>query len=202
MFKIQLYTWSDLISHHPSLLDNMMTDRKIQFYDRLKWDLKIQPNGWEKDQYDELPTTTFIVASFNNKHLGSGRILPTKERSLVGEHFTYLTKTPVQSRHIWEATRLLLSPTNTLDPIKSKIILLKLFQAGMILAKDQGVLTMVAVFDRMIERFYNSVIKPNRILGKDHEYAVGEWDVSDDNLKIISNNLNLELNKNFISELN
>jgi len=51
--KIKLVTGLDF-KNHELLLGEMFAARKRLFADRLGWDVNVDENGWEMDQYDPL----------------------------------------------------------------------------------------------------------------------------------------------------
>ena len=48
------YIYANDFSNHVELLSSMYRDRAWQFKDRLGWDVTIDQNGFERDQYDDL----------------------------------------------------------------------------------------------------------------------------------------------------
>ena len=48
------YLYGDQLSDHPLLRDTMFRDRAAQFKTRLKWQVDVDENGFERDEYDAL----------------------------------------------------------------------------------------------------------------------------------------------------
>ena len=86
-------------------------DRAAQFKDRLDWDVTVDENGWEKDEYDRLNPLYIIWENAEGRHGGSVRIMPTVGRIMTNEHFLDLTGgVTIHSPLIWECTRFCLAP--------------------------------------------------------------------------------------------
>ena len=48
------YLYGDQLSDHPLLRDTMFRDRAAQFKTRLKWQVDVDENGFERDEYDAI----------------------------------------------------------------------------------------------------------------------------------------------------
>ena len=48
------YLYGDELANYPKLKDSMFRDRAIQFNDRLGWDVSVDANGHEQEEYDAL----------------------------------------------------------------------------------------------------------------------------------------------------
>jgi len=48
------YLYADELDQYPALKDSMFRDRAGQFKTRLNWDVKVDHNGYERDEYDDL----------------------------------------------------------------------------------------------------------------------------------------------------
>ena len=84
--KIKLVTGMDFKNHEP-LLNEMFTARKRLFADRLGWDVTIDENGWETDQYDPLHPLYLIATDEKGSHVGSLRLLPTTGDTMLRDVF-------------------------------------------------------------------------------------------------------------------
>ena len=162
------------LSEHPKLSHSMFCDRAKQFKERLKWDVNVDDNGEERDQYDSLDALYVIWKMPDGTHGGSMRFLPTTGRTMVNEHFLHLLDgTPVCSPLIWECTRFCLSST------ASSRIAAALMLAGSALMKGHGVEHFVAVFDAPMQRVYRMVGSSPKVLGSAGEgrtkTSVGLW---------------------------
>jgi acyl homoserine lactone synthase len=105
------YVYADQLSTLPSLAESMFKDRATQFKDRLDWDVTVDVNGFELDEYDHLNPLYIIWEDADGRHGGSLRIMPTVGRIMTNEHFTHLTDgVTISSPLIWECTRFCLAP--------------------------------------------------------------------------------------------
>jgi len=48
------YLYADQLDEFPQLRDTMFRDRADQFKTRLNWDVSVDENGFERDEYDDL----------------------------------------------------------------------------------------------------------------------------------------------------
>ena len=82
----------------PRLSDSMFRDRARQFHTRRGWNLRIDGDGRERDQYDGLPGALYVVWERpDGTHGGSMRFLPTTGRTMLAEHFAALGFTNVHN---------------------------------------------------------------------------------------------------------
>jgi acyl homoserine lactone synthase len=110
------YLYADQLVREPFLAESMFRDRAAQFKHRLDWEVNVDENGWEVDQYDALNPLYAIWQDPDGRHGGSIRILPTVGRTMTAEHFRHLTDgVRIASPLIWECTRFCLSPGASLD---------------------------------------------------------------------------------------
>ena len=106
------YVYAKDLHNFPKLARTMFQDRADQFRTRLGWDVDIDAQGQEKDQYDRLNPLYVIWEEQDGGHGGSMRFLPTTGRTMTNEHFLHLTDgVRVESPFIWECTRFCLSPS-------------------------------------------------------------------------------------------
>ncbi|GFE67358.1 acyl-homoserine-lactone synthase [Litoreibacter roseus] len=93
------------------LRHEMLTHRRRQFVDRLKWPLKIDENGHEIDEYDNGHARYLILASDTGGHLGSVRLSKASENFMIGDHFKdYFEIDLPNPGNVWEVTRFCLAP--------------------------------------------------------------------------------------------
>ncbi len=105
------FVYADQLDAFPRLKDTMFLDRAEQFKKRHGWDVEIDENGYEVDQYDALNPLYAIWELEDGSHGGSIRVLPTVGRTMVNEHFTHLIDgVKIISPTIWECTRYCISP--------------------------------------------------------------------------------------------
>lgn len=105
------FIYANELSQSPLLAHTMYKDRAAQFKHRLDWDVTVNEDGYELDQYDELNPLYVIWENANGTHGGSMRVMPTLGRIMTNEHFTHLTDgVTIASPLIWECTRFCLAP--------------------------------------------------------------------------------------------
>ncbi len=103
--------YADELKAYPLLAETMFKDRAFQFRDRLNWDVTVDENGFERDQYDALNPMYLIWEDAQGQHAGSIRLMPTTGRTMTAEHFLDLTDgVHISSPLIWECTRYCLAP--------------------------------------------------------------------------------------------
>jgi len=104
------YLYGDQLATQPLLADSMFRDRADQFHTRLGWEVTVDAQGFERDQYDALNPLYVLWQKPCGRHGGSMRFLPTTGRTMVNEHFLHLTEgVRIASPLIWECTRLCLA---------------------------------------------------------------------------------------------
>lgn len=132
-----------------TLAASMFKDRALQFRERLDWDVQVDENGQEKDEYD-LPDTLYAIqTSESGLHQGSMRFRATTSANLTKEHFSFDVPDAIfVSPLIWECTRFCISDT------AKKSVALNLFAAGAQVMKENDLQALVAVFDGRMERLY------------------------------------------------
>ncbi|MGM0585046.1 MAG: acyl-homoserine-lactone synthase [Pseudomonadota bacterium] len=163
------YVYAHEIDKYPFLADGMFRDRTAQFRDRMKWDVSVDEKGWERDQYDELAPLYIIYEREDGSHGGSGRLMPTTSRTMIGEHFSHLTDgVVIQSPTIWEITRLCISPTVSSRREAMKITS-SLLLAGIDAGLRFGLEFYVGVFEAPMMRVYKSLDFAPDMMGRSSE---------------------------------
>lgn len=165
---------SDLTAR-PALADTMFRDRARQFRDRLHWDVQVDEQGWETDEYDELDPLYVIWETPAGRHGGSMRFLPTTGRTMINDHFLDLAGgVAIQSPFIWECTRFCLSPD------ADGRIAGALMAGGGELMRAFDVTHFVGVFDQRMKRIYRLIGAAPDVLGEAgagrERIAVGLWE--------------------------
>jgi N-acyl-L-homoserine lactone synthetase len=173
------YIFADALEDTPRLRDTMFTDRATQFRDRLKWEVSVDAEGHEHDEYDTEAPLYVIAANPDGTHAGSMRFLPTTGRTMVHEHFLSLTDgVKIQSPYIWECTRFCLAP----GAPKNTAAMLMLGAAEMGLAS--GLSHSIGVFDARMILIYRRLGWSPAILGSSGEgreqISVGLWAFTQD----------------------
>lgn len=169
----------------PVLARTMFEDRAGQFHRRLAWDVRVDENGWERDQYDTPEALYCIYELPDGTHGGSGRLMPTTGRTMLNEHFTHLSDgVTIESPLVWESTRFCASPRLSGGLTQAKRISTALMLAGCEVALRVGVANYVAVFDAPMRRIYRATGWAPEIIGTEGHgrdaLCLGLWEVSED----------------------
>lgn len=173
------YVFADELMKYPSLAKGMFRDRADQFKTRLGWDVHVNAEGEERDQYDQLNPLYVIWEESDGSHGGSMRILPTTGPVMVNEVFGHLMGGKlISSPRIWEVTRFCLS--RNASPHTAGAIMLS---GGELMEKYK--LTHIAgVFDERMIRIYRMIGSSPQVLGSEgagrSRISVGLWPYSSD----------------------
>ncbi len=157
---LRYLTWEGL-NARPRLRDTMFRDRAAQFRTRLGWEVAIDAEGRERDQYDGLPDVIYTVWERpDGSHGGSMRFLPTTGRTMLEEHFADLTQgRRIASPWIWECTRFCLAPG------AGARVAPALMLGGLDLGLGHGLSHSVGVFDAPMVRVYGRLGWPPAVMG-------------------------------------
>ncbi|WP_368185129.1 acyl-homoserine-lactone synthase [Aestuariibius sp. HNIBRBA575] len=169
------YHYASELDKYPHLRDSMFRDRADQFHTRLGWDVTVDKDGFEHDEYDEMDPLYVIWQRPDGSHGGSMRFLPTTGRTMVNDHFLELTDgVSIQSPLIWECTRFCLA-RNAESRIAGALML-----AGGELMRAFGLSHFVGVFDARMVRIYRMIGSSPEVLGSAGEgrdrISVGLWE--------------------------
>ena len=178
------YLHADALRAHRGLQASMHRDRAAQFRDRLKWDVTVDAEGWERDAYDALNPLYVIWEPEPGVHGGSMRFLPMSGRTMVNDHFGTLLSQPIDSPLIWECTRFCMAPNA--GPRVAGLLML----AGGELMRAFGLTHLLGVFDARMIRIYNAVGAAPEVLGTAgvgrDAISVGLWPYrADDRLRVL-----------------
>ena len=171
------YLFADELHKFPELAEGMFRDRADQFKTRLGWDVHVNDQGHERDQYDDLNPLYVIWEEEDGSHGGSMRVLPTTGRVMVNEVFGHLTGgAPINSPLIWEVTRFCLSRTAL--PHTAGAIML----SGGEIMEGFGLTHIAGVFDARMIRIYRLIGSSPVVLGSEgagrDRISVGLWPYS------------------------
>ncbi|MCP5038104.1 MAG: autoinducer synthase [Rhodobacteraceae bacterium] len=174
------YLYNTEIDLFPRLKDSMFTDRAAQFSARLGWDVCVDENGFERDEYDDENPLYVIWERPDGSHGGSMRFLPTLGPSMVNDHFSHLTGgVRIESPLIWECTRFCLAPDGGNRQISAALAL----GAGELM-QAYSLRHFVGVFDRRMQRIYRLMGLEPEVIGQAGEGAqeigVGLWSMDED----------------------
>ncbi|MEP4198946.1 MAG: acyl-homoserine-lactone synthase [Aliishimia sp.] len=173
------YVYADQLSNFPKLADSMFRDRADQFKARLGWEVNVDKDGYETDQYDALNPLYVIWEMPDGTHGGSMRFLPTTGRTMINEHFTdVMGGGSVVSPVIWECTRYCLTRGAPAH------VAAALMLGGGEIMRGFGIKHFVGVFDERMVRIYRMIGSSPEVLGSEGEgrdrISVGLWDFSEE----------------------
>lgn len=158
----------------PELRRTMFQDRADQFKTRLKWDVDVDAEGFERDGYDGMNPLYVIWEDPTGRHGGSMRFLPTTGPVMVNDHFGHLTSGPVVSPLIWECTRFCLARG------AGAHVAAALMLGGGEIMRGFGIQHFVGVFDARMVRIYRMIGASPEVLGSAGEgrdkVSVGLWE--------------------------
>ncbi|MEP1765729.1 MAG: acyl-homoserine-lactone synthase [Sulfitobacter sp.] len=168
------YLYADQLDQFPRLRDEMFRHRADQFSTRLGWDVHVDSQGFERDEYDKLNPLYVIWETAEGGHGGSSRFLPTTGPVMVNDHFSHLTDAPIRSQLIWECTRFCMARGQ--GPNVAAALML----GGGELMKGFGIRHFVGVFDARMVRIYKRVGSSPEVLGTTgagrDAISVGLWE--------------------------
>ena len=168
------YVYGDELHNFPKLRDTMFRDRTSQFKERLDWEVSVDENGFERDEYDDLNPLYAIWENANGTHGGSMRFLPTVAQTMVNDHFTNLTDgVEIRNPLVWECTRFCLS--ESAEPKVSAMLMLAALEIGL----NFHLSDLVGVFDARMVRIYRRLGWEPTVLGTSGSgrdaISVGLW---------------------------
>lgn len=169
------YLYADQLDQFPKLRDTMFRDRADQFRARLGWEVEVDGEGFERDQYDACNPLYVIWENADGTHGGSMRFLPTTGRTMINEHFTdILGGGTITSPLIWECTRFCLS-----RDAESRVAAALMLSGGEIM-RGFGVAHFAGVFDARMVRIYRLIGWSPEVLGTQGSgrdaISVGLWE--------------------------
>lgn len=168
------YIYGSQLDDFPKLADTMFRDRAAQFRDRLGWDVAVDTQGYERDEYDAQDPLYVIWEGRDGRHGGSMRFLPTMGPTMVNDHFSDLMQgDEIHSPFIWECTRFCLSPA-----ADGRIAAALMLGGGEVM-RGFGVTQFVGVFDARMVRIYRMIGASPDVLGSSgtgrEKISVGLW---------------------------
>lgn len=180
------YLYASQLDDFPILADSMFRDRAIQFRDRLGWDVAVDAQGYERDEYDACDPLYVIWQKPDGRHGGSMRFLPTTGPTMVNDHFSELLDGErIEDPNIWESTRFCLAPG-----AESRVAAALILGAAEI-GRGFGVTQCVGVFDQRMVRIYRMIGSSPDVLGSvgtgRTAISVGLWSYDPiDRLRVLS----------------
>lgn len=186
------YIYANDLHKFPKLRRTMFRDRADQFKIRLGWEVQVDEQGEEHDEYDALNPLYVIWEKPDGSHGGSMRLLPTTGPCMVNDHFLNLTDgVRITSPLIWECTRFCLA--RDAEPRTAAALML----AGGEVMTGFGVEHYVGVFDARMVRIYRMIGSSPEVLGSVGEgrdrISVGLWSFSDEARKAVGERAGIPL---------
>lgn len=170
------FLYGDSLNQYPTIKRTMFQDRAAQFKNRLDWDVIVDANGCEIDQYDALNPLYLIDLDDAGNHLGSMRFLPTTGRTMINEHFSDIVDgVEIVSDRIWECSRFCISLT------ARRKTSARLLAAGAWLMQACNIKHYAAVFDGRMLRVYRTLGWSPTIVGwndANKGLGVGFWELA------------------------
>lgn len=168
------YIYGEELHTFPKLADTMFRDRAHQFKTRLDWDVTVDAQGHERDEYDAMNPLYLIWEQADGSHGGSMRFLPTTGGTMINDHFLHLTDgVEIRSPLIWECTRFCLSET-----AESRVAA-ALMLGGMEIGLGFHLTDSIGVFDARMVRIYRRLGWEPTVLGTSgagrDAISVGLW---------------------------
>tara|TARA_R110002051_G_scaffold136488_2_gene209128 strand:- start:7925 stop:8500 length:576 start_codon:yes stop_codon:yes gene_type:complete len=163
----------------------MHRDRASQFRDRMKWNVTVDDNGFERDEYDAMNPLYVIWQHPDGTHGGSMRLLPTSGRTMVRDHFADLLQdADIRSDLIWECTRFCIAQGAGVH------VAAALMLAGGELMRGFGLTHLLGVFDARMARIYTVIGAAPEVLRSSGEgrekTSVGLWSFrAEDRMKVL-----------------
>lgn len=173
------YLYANQLDAFTTLRDTMFRDRADQFHIRLGWEVSVDEQGFERDEYDDLNPLYVIWENADGTHGGSMRLLPTTGRTMVNDHFLSLTDgVRIQSPLIWECTRFCLA-RGAGGNVAAALML-----AGGEVMQNFDIAHYVGVFDARMVRIYRRIGSSPEVLGTQGKgrdaISVGLWEFTAD----------------------
>ena len=179
------YLWAEQLAKRPLLRDSIFRDRADQFKTRLNWQVDVDQNGFERDEYDAFNPLYVIWESPQGLHQGSLRLLPTTGRNMIKDHFSHLLDEQMkESPKLWECSRFCLA-RHAPRQVASNLML----AAGEAMV-GFGVIECIAIFDQRMMRIYRLLDAQPRLIGssgtgKDF-VGFGIWKFTSQNRETVS----------------
>lgn len=150
------------------LVDEMLRIRARVFKDILDWDVQVDENGFEVDEFDTLPGTYLVSVDDRMRVQASLRLLPTTGAYMVSDVFGDLlgTTEPPRSLNIWESSRFCARPAEDHENVGATRYwassafnehVVKLMCGLAVYAQGIGVSHIVSLFDVRVERLLRSM---------------------------------------------
>lgn len=179
------FIYAEDLHNYPLLARTMFRDRAAQFKTRHDWDVTVDGDGLERDQYDVENPLYIIWQNPDGTHGGSLRLMPTVGKTMVNDHFLHLTDgVRIESPLIWECTRFCLAK-GALPGVAAALML-----AGGEVMKEFGIEHFVGVIFAHMVRVFRRIGSTPEVLGTDGTgkgaISVAIWEFTEENQRAVS----------------
>lgn len=138
------------------IYDQMFRLRTKVFHEKMGWDVKVNSDGLEIDEFDDGNVKYIICVDKKLRLLGTARLLETTKPTMLSTVFKCLLngKPVPASNHVWESTRFAVDTDNVSSVPNQKVnwVTSELLTGIYQFALENGISEMVSVFDIFIER--------------------------------------------------
>ncbi|RON51647.1 acyl-homoserine-lactone synthase [Pseudomonas frederiksbergensis] len=167
----------------PTILEQILSIRKVAFIDRKKWDIEsYQGSDYESDEYDDTDAI-YIYSHKRDRVTGCVRLRPSSKPTLISGALSFMLatdKTRPNTKHCWEATRFALAANdNTIGELNNSNIDFRtaaIFLSMIKFAVKQNVQAYEVVVDAMMEKILKrsgwTVNRRNIALGSKGEKVI------------------------------
>ncbi|WP_136443045.1 acyl-homoserine-lactone synthase [Pacificoceanicola onchidii] len=186
------YVYGEDLHKFPRLARTMFEDRAAQFKSRHDWDVSVDEDGLERDEYDHDNPLYIIWQNADGTHGGSLRLMPTMGPTMVNDHFTHLTDgVTIKSPLIWECTRFCLA-----KGARPGVAAALMLAAGHIM-EEFGVEHFVGVIFAHMVRVFRRIGSCPEVLGTVGEgreaISVGLWEFTEDTQRAVAKSAGLSI---------
>ncbi len=177
------FIYGEDLRRAPKLADSMFRDRAQQFAQRRAWDLRVDAEGRERDEYDAVNPLYCIYELPDGTHGGSGRLAPTTAGCMINDHFRDILGGDILSPLIWESTRFVVSPRIDGGVQAARRISTALMLAGIEVGLRYGLTHYLGCYDPPMQRIWRNAGWPAEDMaargeGRDR-IIVGVWEISE-----------------------
>lgn len=166
------------------LVKQMFRDRTTVFRDRLNWEVTVNDEGEERDEYDTPAARYVILRNASDEHIASCRLIPMTERVMIREAFPGLFHDDLghDTHRGVEVTRFCVMPESIDDIVEA------LFIESVHWLNSTGYTSFFGVFYAPMLRVYRRCGWPPKVLNKQDKLYVGQWhkDFYSDRLEALS----------------
>jgi len=165
-YKPKIYT-----DDGSDLVHQMFVDRATVFRDRMGWDVSVNDEGEERDDYDTPAARYMILSNASGEHVASCRLIPMTERVMICEAFPGLFSRDMveDADTAIEVTRFCIKDTTDPDLIKH------LFVEAAHWIHQTDYTSFIGVFYAPMMRVYRRAGWPPTVINKKDGLWVGQW---------------------------